>query len=89
MPTLAILVFSLVAAGGMAGAQDASELDQIRREIKPIKAAEAVVRNLRLHRFPAKVPARSLSSSYSLWLGTAAASLFAILTVTAVMLMLF
>jgi Ni/Co efflux regulator RcnB len=38
IPILAILVFSVVAAGGMAGAQDASELDRIRREIKPIKA---------------------------------------------------
>ncbi len=37
---LAILVFSLIAAGGMAGAQDASELDQIKREIKQIKADE-------------------------------------------------
>jgi hypothetical protein len=37
---LAILVFSLLAAASMAGAQDASELDQIKREIKQIKADE-------------------------------------------------
>jgi cytochrome b-561 len=53
------------------------------------EASEAVVRNLWLHWFPAKVSARSLSWSYSFWLGTAAASLFVILTVTGVMLMFF
>jgi cytochrome b-561 len=53
------------------------------------EASEAVVRNLWLHWFPAKVSARSLSWGYSFWLGTAAASLFVILTVTGVMLMFF
>ncbi len=53
------------------------------------EASEAIVRNLWLHWFPAKVSGRSLSWSYSLWLGTAAASLFVILTVTGVMLMFF
>ena len=53
------------------------------------EASEAIVRNLWLHWFPAKVSARSLSWSYSFWLGTAAACLFLILTVTGVMLMFF
>ena len=53
------------------------------------EAAEAIVRNLWLHWFPAKVSSRSMSWSYSFWLGTAAASLFVILTVTGVMLMFF
>jgi cytochrome b-561 len=53
------------------------------------EAGEAIVRNLWLHWFPAKVAVRSASWSYSLWLGTAAASLFAILVVTGVLLMLF
>ncbi len=53
------------------------------------EASEAVVRNLWLHWFPAKVSIRSLSWGYSFWLGTVAASLFVILTVTGVMLMFF
>jgi cytochrome b-561 len=53
------------------------------------ESSEAVVRNLWLHWFPAKVTRRSMSWSYSMWLGTAAASLFLILTVTGVMLMFF
>jgi quinol-cytochrome oxidoreductase complex cytochrome b subunit len=53
------------------------------------EAGEAIVRNLWLHWFPNKVTMRSASWSYSLWLGTAAASLFAILVVTGVLLMLF
>jgi cytochrome b-561 len=53
------------------------------------EASEAIVRNLWLHWFPAKVSGRSMSWSYSLWLGTAAASLFVILTVTGLMLMFF
>ncbi len=53
------------------------------------EASEAIVRNLWLHWFPAKVSGRSMSWSYSLWLGTVAASLFVILTVTGVMLMFF
>ncbi len=53
------------------------------------EASEAIVRNLWLHWFPAKVSGRSMSWSYSFWLGTATASLFVILTVTGVMLMFF
>lgn len=53
------------------------------------EAGEAIVRNLWLHWFPNKVTLRSASWSYSLWLGTAAASLFLILLVTGVLLMFF
>jgi quinol-cytochrome oxidoreductase complex cytochrome b subunit len=53
------------------------------------EAGEAIVRNLWLHWFPNKVAVRSASWSYSLWLGTAAASLFLILLVTGVLLMFF
>ncbi len=53
------------------------------------EAGEAIVRNLWLHWFPNKVAVRSASRSYSLWLGTAAASLFLILLVTGVLLMFF
>src|SRR5205814_6418220 len=53
------------------------------------EASEAIVRNLWLHWFPNKVTLRSASWSYSLWLGTAAASLFLILLVTGVLLMFF
>jgi len=50
-------------------------------------AGDAVVKNLLLHWFPAKVKLRSLSWSYSLWLGTISATLFAILSLTGVILM--
>ncbi len=53
------------------------------------EAGEAVVRNLWLHWFPAKIARASLSWSYSLWLGTASALLFAILLVTGFLLMFF
>lgn len=53
------------------------------------QAGEAIVRNLWLHWFPAKVSLRSASWSYSLWLGTATACLFLILLVTGIMLMFF
>ena len=53
------------------------------------ESSEAVVRNLWLHWFPAKVTRAAMSWNYSLWLGTVAASLFLILTVTGVMLMFF
>jgi quinol-cytochrome oxidoreductase complex cytochrome b subunit len=53
------------------------------------ESSEAIVSNLWLHWFPAKVARASLSWNYSLWLGAAAASLFLILTVTGVMLMFF
>jgi len=50
-------------------------------------AGDAVVKNLLLHWFPAKVKTRSLAWNYSLWLGTVSATLFLILTVTGVFLM--
>ena len=53
------------------------------------EAGEAIVRNLWLHWFPAKVTKGSLSWSYSLWLGTATFALFIILTVTGFLLMFF
>ncbi len=53
------------------------------------ESSEAIVRNLWLHWFPAKITRAAMSWNYSLWLGTAAASLFFILTVTGVMLMFF
>ena len=53
------------------------------------EASEAVVRNFWLHWFPAKMAEESLSWSYSLWLGTAAASLLLITTVTGAILMVF
>ncbi|MFQ5666978.1 MAG: cytochrome bc complex cytochrome b subunit [Candidatus Binatia bacterium] len=53
------------------------------------EAGEAIVQNLWLHWFPAKITARAMSWSYSLWLGTATASLFVILTVTGILLMFF
>ncbi len=51
------------------------------------EAGDSVVRNLLLHWFPAKVTRTSLSFGYSLWLGSIAAILFGILTVTGVILM--
>jgi quinol-cytochrome oxidoreductase complex cytochrome b subunit len=53
------------------------------------EAGEAIVGNLWLHWFPNKVSIRSASFGYSLWLGTATASLFLILVVTGVLLMFF
>ena len=51
------------------------------------EAGDAVVRNFLLHWFPAKIASRSLSWGYSFWLGTIAAVLFFILTLTGVVLM--
>ncbi len=51
------------------------------------EAGESIVRNLLLHWFPAKTTYKSLSWSYSLWLGTISAALFLILAVTGVILM--
>jgi quinol-cytochrome oxidoreductase complex cytochrome b subunit len=51
------------------------------------EAGDSIVRNLLLHWFPAKVTRASLSLGYSFWLGTISAVLFAILTVTGVVLM--
>jgi len=53
------------------------------------EAGEAIVRNLWLHWFPAKVTKGSLSWSYTLWLGVIAISLFIILVVTGFLLMFF
>ena len=51
------------------------------------EAGDSIVRNLLLHWFPSKITFESLSFRYSLWLGTASAVLFAILTLTGVILM--
>jgi len=51
------------------------------------EAGESIVRNLLLHWFPAKTMLKSLSWSYSLWLGTISVALFLILAVTGVILM--
>lgn len=51
------------------------------------EAGDAIVRNLLLHWFPAKVARESLSFRYSLWLGTISAALFLILTITGVILL--
>ncbi len=53
------------------------------------EASSAIVENLWLHWFPAKVAEDSFTWSYSLWLGAIAAFLFLILTVTGVLLMFF
>ena len=51
------------------------------------EAGDAIVRNLLLHWFPAKVSFASLRFSYSLWLGIISAVLFFILSLTGVILM--
>ncbi len=51
------------------------------------EAGDAIVRNLLLHWFPAKTSRRSLSWSYSFWLGTISAALFLLLCVTGGILM--
>jgi len=51
------------------------------------EAGNAIVRNMLLHWFPAKVSLKSLSWGYSFWLGTISAALFIILTVTGLILM--
>jgi quinol-cytochrome oxidoreductase complex cytochrome b subunit len=51
------------------------------------EAGDSVVRNLLLHWFPAKVTLASLSYGYSFWLGTISAVLFALLTLTGMILM--
>ena len=53
------------------------------------EAGEAIVRNLWLHWFPAKVARASMRWTYSFWLGTASAALLLILTVTGLLLMFF
>jgi quinol-cytochrome oxidoreductase complex cytochrome b subunit len=51
------------------------------------EAGDSIVRNFLLHWFPAKITKRSLSWSYSFWLGTISAALFLILTLTGTVLM--
>lgn len=51
------------------------------------EAGDSIVRNFLLHWFPAKVTKTSLSFGYSFWLGSIAAILFGILSVTGVILM--
>jgi len=51
------------------------------------EAGDSIVKNLLLHWFPSKVTLESVSFRYSLWLGTASAVLFAILTLTGIVLM--
>ena len=51
------------------------------------EAGNAIVRNMLLHWFPAKVNKISLSWGYSFWLGTISAALFLILTITGLVLM--
>jgi cytochrome b-561 len=51
------------------------------------EAGDAIVRNLLLHWFPAKTSRKSLSWTYSFWLGTISAVLFLILCVTGAVLM--
>ena len=53
------------------------------------EASESVVKNFWLHWFPSRISLQSMSWNYSLWLGTIAASLFAILTITGVLLLYF
>jgi cytochrome b-561 len=52
-----------------------------------LEAGDSVVRNLLLHWFPSKITLPGLSFQYSMWLGSASAVLFAILTVTGIVLM--
>src|SRR5512141_2575258 len=54
-----------------------------------LQASTAIVENLWLHWFPAKVAEESFAWRYSLWLGAISAFLFLILTVTGVLLMFF
>lgn len=64
--------------------------DQISWTWRPAsdrQAGDAVVRNLLLHWFPAKVTKQSLSFNYSFWLGTISAVLFLILCLTGTLLM--
>jgi cytochrome b-561 len=53
------------------------------------EASTAIVENLWLHWFPAKIDERSFGWRYSLWLGAISAFLFLILVVTGVLLMFF
>lgn len=53
------------------------------------ESGDAIVKNMLLHWFPNKVNLKSLSWSYSLWLGTISFALFLILTFTGLVLMFF
>lgn len=67
--------------------KDGRELFRTWKPKSEKEAGESVVRNFLLHWFSAKVTLRSLSWSYSFWLGTITAGLFLILTLTGVVLM--
>jgi cytochrome b-561 len=53
------------------------------------EASESITRNFWLHWFPSKISLRSLSWGYSLWLGTTAACLFVLLSLTGILLLFF
>ena len=53
------------------------------------EANEAIVKNFWLHWFPAKIYRKSLSFTYSFWLGTISAVLFVILAITGILLMFY
>ncbi|MBL7046566.1 MAG: cytochrome b N-terminal domain-containing protein [Candidatus Marinimicrobia bacterium] len=53
------------------------------------EASESVVKNFWLHWFPSRISLRSISWSYSLWLGTISACLFVILIITGFLLLFF
>ena len=53
------------------------------------EADDAIVKNFWLHWFPANVFRKSLSFSYSFWLGTISVVLFAILAITGIILMFY
>jgi len=57
------------------------------RPESPREANDAIVKNMWLHWFPSKVAKRSISFSYSFWLGTISAVLFVILSITGLILM--
>lgn len=53
------------------------------------ESSESIVQNFWLHWFPSRVSLRSMSWSFSLWLGTVSAALFFILAVTGILLLFF
>jgi len=53
------------------------------------EASEAVVKSFWLHWFPSRISFRSMSWSFSLWLGTITACLFIILSLTGLLLLYF
>ncbi len=55
----------------------------------PREASESVIKNFWLHWFPSRISLRSMSWTYSFWLGTISACLFIILTFTGLLLLYF